>query len=350
MAARVRRGAQVDPVGPREVRGMDSATFLIRPLTDSDHGAMARIENAINPRTPITADEIRHWVEALRIVPGRPTVRLSVEDRRSGEMVAFGQLSHDLFGFHPREFWVGVSVDLEHRRQGIGQEVYSRLEREALPLQAASLRSGIREDDEGAARFLARQGFVPRRKLWNSRLDLTQVDLSTFPDRSESLGKGGFRFTTLAEEGTDRADVRERLYHLSLASSKDVPRIGKFRGFSQEEFEHADVEGPKVLPDAVFLAAYGNEFVGWTTLTRELASPDTLGVGFTGTHPEYRGRGIASELKRRAVEYARSHGYRYLITTNDSLNPRIWAINQKLGFHPETTWVQAEKLLPAEPT
>jgi len=85
--------------------------------------------------------------------------------------------------------------------------------------------------------------------------------------------------------------------------------------------------------------------VAWSSLQRMRGLPDTLDIGFTGTLPEFRGRGIASELKRRAVVYARDHGYRYLVTGNDSLNPRIWAINQKLGFQKWSVLVQAEKLL-----
>jgi RimJ/RimL family protein N-acetyltransferase len=80
-----------------------------------------------------------------------------------------------------------------------------------------------------------------------------------------------------------------------------------------------------------------------STLYHLPAEPDTLIVGFTGTLPSYRGRGLASELKRRAVEFARAQGYQYLRTFNDSENPRIWAINQRLGFQVQRIWVRGEK-------
>ena len=60
-----------------------------------------------------------------------------------------------------------------------------------------------------------------------------------------------------------------------------------------------------------------------STLHHSPAEPDTLMVGFTGTLPAYRGRGLATELKRRAVEFARTRGYQVLRTFNDSENPRI---------------------------
>ena len=71
-------------------------------------------------------------------------------------------------------------------------------------------------------------------------------------------------------------------------------------------------------------------------------------VGFTGTRAAYRGRGIASELKRRALEYARGKGFRYLRTVNDSLNLRMWAINEKQGFRRTVEWVALERRLGPE--
>jgi len=82
-----------------------------------------------------------------------------------------------------------------------------------------------------------------------------------------------------------------------------------------------------------------------SSLERDLARPDTLRVGYTGTHPDFRGRGIGTELKRRAAHFARGRGFRYLIAGNDSLNGPILAINRRLGFRPETVWIQGEKSL-----
>jgi len=147
--------------------------------------------------------------------------------------------------------------------------------------------------------------------------------------------------------GSDRPEVRHRLYDPNRITSEDAPHLGDNTPQTFEDFVETDILGPKVLSDAIFLACRSEEYVGFSSLQRVLGSPDTLDIGFTGTLPSYRGRGIASELKRRGVDYARTHGYRSLITGNDSLNPRIWSINQKLGFRKEEVLIQAEKTLPA---
>jgi mycothiol synthase len=280
---------------------------------------------------------------AQAAAPGHLNLKLAVELCGSGAAVAYGALQHTAFNFHPQKISISAVVDPTFQRQGIGTELYSRLEREAVARGAVCLWSSVLESDPRGIRFFERNGFSPLRRSWFSRLDLAKIDPQGFTDRSESLTRRGIRFTTLSAEGRDRPEVRDRLFRLSLLVSEDVPRLGDYTPVSFEQFAGYDLEGPGVLPEAYFLACEGAEYVGMSSLERELARPDTLRVGFTGTDPQCRGRGIASELKRRAVEYARDHAYRFLETYNDSLNRSIWAINEKLGFRQETTWVHGEK-------
>jgi GNAT superfamily N-acetyltransferase len=99
------------------------------------------------------------------------------------------------------------------------------------------------------------------------------------------------------------------------------------------------------MPQGIFLACTTDEVVGMSSLLTDLGRPDTLRVGYTGTHPAFRGRGIATELKRRSAEFARERGYRFLVTGNDSLNRPMLGINERFGFHAETVWIQGERPL-----
>src|SRR5208282_2021298 len=324
---------------------MDPGIYSVRPFAATDYDSVAQVNAVIDPVVPETADNARRWSEIVTQEPGRVMLKQVVEEVGSGTVIAWGGLSHTLWNYHPQKFFINVAVHPAHRGRGIGRELYALLEKEAVGRDAVSLRGTVRDDDPLGVRFLELRGLVPQRKTWLSRLKLTDLDLSAFPDRSKAMSDRGIRITTMAAEGADRAEVRHRLYDLSRISSQDVPMIGEYTPVTFEEFVAIDVVGPKVLPDAIFLACDGEEYVGWSTLQRMLGLPDTLDIGFTGTLPKFRGRGIASELKRRGVEYAQTHGYRSLITSNDSLNPRIWAINEKLGFRKERTWVQAEKIL-----
>jgi mycothiol synthase len=340
------RGADPAPRGSP----LDTTRYSIRPFVRADFVAQARLDDLHDPGFAPSAEEHEHWEAAEAVRPGHFKKKFAVDDRRSGAFVAYAELTHTSFNYHPHKYWIGAYVDPTFQGQGIGTELYTLLEREAVDRGAIGLWTDVREGDAPAERFYARHGFATLRRTWRSRLDVARANLSAFPDRSAEWAKQGIRLTTLAAEGIERPEVRHRLYRLSDAASADVPRVGEYSPISFEQFVQIDLEAPGVVPEAYFLAAHGEQYVGMTILSREQPRPDSLHVGFTGTHPDFRGRGIASELKRRAVEYARDHGVRYLVTNNDSLNRPIWAINQKLGFQPMVTWLLGEKSLGAPRT
>ncbi len=322
---------------------MDRSLYSIRPFVEADYEVQARIENKVNPEIPVSAEELRHWERSATLQPGRVNLKYSVSENRTGTMVAFGALHHQSYAFHPQKFAVSVIVEPGHRGRGIGRALLERLEKEGRQRRATRLWCNYRDGDEPSGRFASLNGFVTRRKVWLSRLELAAAQLEGIPDRTEDLVARGFRFTTLVREGTERRVVQEHLHRLMRVTSADVPRLGEYTPLTFEEFLARDLGGPGLLPEAVFLAAQGDEYVGVSWLVRELADGTALRIGFTGTDPRVRGVGLATQLKRRAVLHARDRGYRYLTTVNDSLNRPIWAINQKLGFRQQVTWVQGEK-------
>lgn len=46
----------------------------------------------------------------------------------------------------------------------------------------------------------------------------------------------------------------------------------------------------------------------------------------------YRGLGIATELKKKAIEYSLRQGLRKMVTTVHKDNHRMLKVNKKLGF------------------
>ncbi len=89
---------------------------------------------------------------------------------------------------------------------------------------------------------------------------------------------------------------------LHVEDAVNEPRV-QVRRLAATELQHAEA-----LPDAHFLAYAGDQLVGVSGLARDRQAA-TLDQAFTGTHPEFRGRGIAQALKLRTVRYAQAHGY-----------------------------------------
>jgi len=325
---------------------MDRDKYFVRPFTDRDYEALSRIDSKVNPEFTFTAEEQQHW-EKQFLTPALLDEKWVVEERRSREAVAVGGLSHSPFSYHPHKFWVNLTVDPAHRGRGIGQTLSALIEAEALSHRAVCLWVTVRKDDPRSLEFARRLGFAPLRRLWMSTLDLRASDLPIIPDHSATLEREGLRFTTLAVEGPGRPEVRERLFDLLSEASRDVPRLGDYTPINFEQFV-GEFTGPGFLPEGYFLAVDGERYVSMTNFERNLSEPEGLRVGFTGTRKAYRGRGIASELKRQALEYARREGVRYLRTVNDSLNEAMWAINENEGFRRTVEWVAHERQISGE--
>jgi len=316
---------------PPPLQDMDGKRYRLRAFGDGDYDALGRLQTERYPELPTTAREEQEWDGAM----ARAHVlneKWVVEERTTGEVVAFAALYHALYSYDPHKFWVLVIVDSRHTRQGVGKALASLLNAEAADHRALCFWTNVRKEDDRSLRFAAQQGFQSLRTTWLSVLDLSMADLTPSEgDRRERLERDGIRFTTLAEEGSRRPEVRRRLYELWTDASRDVPRMGEYVPVSFEQFE-AEVDREAILPEAFFLAGHGDAYVASSHLERDLAEPTSLMVGFTATQAAFRGRGLATELKVRSIGYAREHGIRALKTFNDAANDPILRINERLGF------------------
>lgn len=321
---------------------MNHEAYRIRQFAPHDYPEEVEVWTRVDPGRVFTVEERRHFEEKI-LTPPMVNFKIVAEERSSGTAVGFGYLQSDLESYDPRSFWANVSVHPEHQRQGVGLALAKEIDLEIGRRHARRLWAAVRADDARAVRFLSEQGFVERRRSWRSRLDLARA--ANLPDRTETLTQQGISFTTLAEEEVDNPEVLRELYDLSVATVADEPRLGPYTPMTFEQFVEMELRGPSFLPDAYFLAREGSRFVSSSALRRAEGEPDTLQQSFTGTRREFRGRGIASELKRRAVEYGRANGYRFIRTGNDSLNQPMLAINRKLGFQREIERIAAEKQL-----
>jgi mycothiol synthase len=324
---------------------MDESAYRTRPFVDADYAIDARLDEQWEPGFNNTAEEIRDWETADSREPGRLLYRLVVEDRASGEGVAVGRLAHTSWNYHPTKYQLMVLVDQTHRRRGIGGYLFARLEHEAVGRGATHLWTSIREDDPAGTRFFAAHGFRRQRRTWRSVLDVSDPRVDAFADRGPALEARGIHIASLSDEGVGDPVVLHRLYDLGMSSGADVPRQGEYHKVSYDTWLAMDIQNVRAMPEASFLARSGDRYVGVTLVERELGRPETAHVGYTGTDREFRGLGIATELKRRAALYLRVHGIRYLSTGNDSENVPIWAINEKMGFQRKIAWVHGEKSL-----
>lgn len=319
---------------------MEPRAHHIRPFAPGDYEAEARVHADLDPTVVFSPRELAHW-DAQSSQPPFVLRKWVATEPTDSAVVGIGALQSDIEHYEPTTFWVGVDVVTAHQGRGVGRALAEAVVGEAVRLGARRLWAAARGTDARGLHFLARQGFAEVRRTWRSRLTLS--DAPALEDRTAVLRRQGITFTTLAaEDPTDPATLRG-LYDLSAEASTDEPHLGPYTPLPFEMFVELEVRGPSVLPDAYFLAKDGARYVGLSALRKMETQPDALHQAFTGTLREYRGRGIATELKRRGLEYARAHGYREIFVGNDSLNAPMLAINRKLGFRPERERIIGER-------
>ena len=321
---------------------MDEHRLHVRPYRETDAAALAALCTAVHPEHPVSVASIAQWTQVDQR-DGRRMPRWLVEERETGEIVATGGLLRNPFADAPDRPDLYVEVLPTRRRRGIGAHLFDHVLAAARAEGARGLRAAFRTEPPGGLEFALARGFREVRRSWISQLEPATVDTSERPALVARLARDGIGLTTLEEEGPEDASVRHRLHDLDVVAGADVPRAGSFTPISFEDFQRLQLTGPGFLPAAWALAKVGDRYVGMSTALREVADPATLYQGFTGTRPEYRGRGVARALKLAVIEYARREGYRRIETTNDSTNERMWGLNRALGFRKISERVYTER-------
>ncbi len=217
------------------------------------------------------------------------------------------------------------------RKQGIGKLLYDEAQSFLRKQEIACLKSETRENSPEGLHFAQKRGFSIDRHQFESTLDLVAFDERPFLPAIAHLPDLGIQLHTLADFG-DTQSARRKLYEVNYATALDIPGVTGWVSF--EEFEASVCAAEWYRPEGQFAALDGEKFIA---LSAVKLLPETQGAYnlMTGVLPAYRGQKIALALKLAAIRYARQHGATYMRTNNDSLNPAILTLNQKLGYQPQ---------------
>jgi GNAT superfamily N-acetyltransferase len=102
------------------------------------------------------------------------------------------------------------------------------------------------------------------------------------------------------------------------------------------EFRARDVDRPGMPHDAFMVAlddATG-EVVGYASLMLVPGSTTVAWHDMTAVRRSWRGRGMATALKRATIVWAIENGLTALVTGNDVDNAGMRAVNARLGYQP----------------
>jgi GNAT superfamily N-acetyltransferase len=222
------------------------------------------------------------------------------------------------------------------RRQGVGSRLLGHVADQARAAGAVTLQARAGSDDQEPLEFLTARGFTETMRMHRQELDVAGADLSPNDGILARLAGQGIAVVPLDRElARGEACWEEfcRLYNAAREGWPD-PDPGPVRQLTPAELArlHYDASAEHgVGPWECFLAVRGNRYVGFT------------GAVGTAVDPAFRGQGIATALKRRAVMSAREHGVARLGTSTG--NPAMVRINQRLGFRLVSTEIRLVRTL-----
>src|SRR5690606_6995878 len=97
---------------------------------------------------------------------------------------------------------------------------------------------------------------------------------------------------------------------------------------------------------ASFVAVAGNDVIGLASLMPDTDDPSRAEHGLTAVRRHWRGRGVASTLKRQTLWWAARNGIREVYTWTQRGNDNMRRLNELLGFTYRHVSVNVERDLP----
>jgi GNAT superfamily N-acetyltransferase len=290
----------------------------IRPHEAEDAERAAPLFRALVPEQIQTGPRIRHWIDTMPARAG--FAAWSAVDH--GEVVGWSnaRMRWDLDAEGVAGGWVGVLPG--HRGRGIGSELARLAEDHARSLGARTLKSFLREEDERSRTFARQRGFREGRSDQFWELDPRSADLR---DPQPPPGVDVVRLREVI--GRQR-----ELFELYDAAHSDMPgdhpHTLTFEDWLPEALGDPSLD--RELSAVVLVEGTPASFA-WVNTDRE------AGVGeneMTGTHPDFRRRGLARIAKETSIRWAAEAGIHTLLTANDEANADMLALNEHLGYRP----------------
>ena len=212
---------------------------------------------------------------------------------------------------------------------------------------ALVLEAQVVEDEREMLEALDRLGYKRDRieKVWE--LDLQKHAKRLLAEARAALAKArtaGIEIMTLAD--WQDPDSLKMVHSLAELTRRDIPASYPILPQTFENFLQR-MSSPDRRQDRFWVAVDAGKPVALSFLI----FPPVRGqvwTGYTGCHPDYRGRGLARAVKLQTLSQAIELGIPSVVTDNDSENAPMLHINESLGYDRRTGFVTLVKRVRSE--
>lgn len=281
------------------------AGLVIRPAeTDDDLKAWNRVRRVVVPDEPIaTIDQLRAMVAE--------DGRLFVLAEERGVLVGHGVAARSSLA----DGFVAPRVLPEHRGRGIGSDLLEALLEHHRSMGRRSV--AAHADSDAALRFAARHGFVEIDQHVEQVRDV-------HPDEPEPPAYPGVTFTSVADD----PGLQREAWAVAEQGHADMKLVTGPAHVTLDEWLREDA----TLPGGSIIALAEGRVVGWAGLVAWNDDDSRAENGLTAVDRGWRGRGLATAMKRRQLRWAAANGIREIVTWTQRGNEAMQHVNLGLGY------------------
>jgi len=283
-----------------------------------DKGRSLEIYNEVWPRRTVTSDDVQAWerasiasAEFLGSIDGTDagSAAVGIPTSRPGICVTF------------------ITVLPHARRRGVGGALFDAARAWATGHDARELETAVESDDPESLGFGLRRGFHEHSRELGLELNLSEVS----PPPVDA--PPGIDIVSL----TNHPELAAGAYEVGSDALPDIPGNDGWSPPPFEQFLATHLRGR-----AIFVAVAGDEVVGYAKI-QDGTGGRAATHGMTAVKRAWRGRGIATALKRAQIGWAKANGIERLDTTNEVRNAPMHHINASLGYRPAPgrVWLHA---------
>jgi GNAT superfamily N-acetyltransferase len=287
---------------------------VVHARSDDELSAVAAVRRDVDPDAQPSLVSMRH---TLATFPHAVYLLARVGDEAVGCAYAgcFPGTEQEPF------MYANVSVLPGRRRQGIGTALLREIGRHAREAAKQGLTVEVKEDDSEPLAWLERRGFVEVERQKGLELALADVE-PVAPAPPEGVVV------------VPRAAEHEPgMYAVGVEAGKDIPGLDADHEPSFEQWRSFEIGRPSRRPELAFVALSQGQVIGFASVD-VFGESDTGWHGLTAVGRAWRGRGVATALKRSQIEAARGLGLRRLMTESEERNEPMRRLNEKLGYRP----------------
>jgi GNAT superfamily N-acetyltransferase len=275
----------------------------------------------------------------------RRIIRVMIAEDEQGELLGFYWVTRSRFDANQAYFYLIVTP--EHRRQGVGRQLYANLEDVVQKTGVKQLQVNIRDNLPESRGFAELCGFTEQSHFVGLELSLNSFNDVRYDEAIEKLEYEGFQFSSMEDLGNTE-EAQRRLYHLNDTTNMEmIVSQSKHTWLSFDDFKRKVCQMDWYMPagQRVAIDRSTGIWAAMSAITRFEGSDHAFNL-HTGVDKRYHGRNLAQVMLVLALRYARE-GLKVnrVHTDEDAHNSASMAIYHALGYTQIPGVLLMEKIL-----